>query len=279
MRITKKERFILVSNTSSISELMKAKNYQFNPVPDRHHDFSSFKWTSGMKLPDKCTPETDLHWIRRYDDENMVLVALLGSHSDWSQKYIQADQYFCNLCGKTNWNTPQYMVQPDLVPDQICQDPLNRKPCICGVQSCEVAGEPPRQSASAAAAVPQQSASAAAAVPQQSSSPADSSFLSAGGFMGSNIRNWGESGAMKRQWESDQPVTILPWKDLGPINEDAAYLNPVPIKAGCPKCPFDVVSALKGQIVQREYVQAYTYWIRDWFSASSHDPRKLLCIL
>ena len=98
---------------------------------------------------------------------NMVLAARLGAHLEWSKKYINADQYWRDLCIRTKWR-----------------------------------------------------------------------------------------------------------QDLGPVDTDLSFLVPKPVKPDCPPCPIDVEAALKGQIIQREHVRAYTHWIRDNFNVSAHDPRK-----
>ena len=228
--------------------------------PLRNPDVGTFTWHSGMKLPDKCTPETDLHWVREYTSELSIALHLrLGKHEDWKDKVQMADEYYFQLCnGGRTWPLPDYMRNPDAIPDQCCTAPLYRGKFICYPNSA-AKSDPQCQSASAAAG-------------PQTSPPAGSSDLWAG-FIGSNIRGWGESSA-KRQWDSDGPVKVLQWKDLGDVNEDLSFLIPVHSDPNCPQCPLDVQSALKGQNVPREHVQEYTFWIRDWFKVNSHDPRK-----
>ena len=198
----------------------------------------------------------------------MVLVTRLGKHEDWKLKLEQADKYYRDLCkGGQAWNLPRYMLQPDVIPEQICDDPLYRKPCICGTPGSASKEDPSKQSASASAG------------PQQSSAQAGSSDLCAGGFIGGSIRNWGESGAMKRQWDSDGPVTVLPWKDLGPVDEDLSFLVQMSDDPSCPPCPLDVQSALNGQIECQPTVEANVQYGKGGKAMSYHLPSPLIKFL
>ena len=244
--------------TALNKELSKAKEHGFSVSPPRNPDVGTFTWHSGMKLPDKCTAETDLQWVREYHTDMSIALRLrLGEHEDWKEKVKVADEYYMKLCdGGKAWPLPNYMKNPEVLPEQNCDAPLYRGKFI-HYPNIPAKSDPPCQSATATASGP----------------PLESQNLSAGGFLGDKIRGWGES-STKRQWDSDGPVTALAWKDLGEVNEDLSFLVPVHSDPNCPPCPLDVQSALKGKDVTREHVQDYTFWIRDWFKVSSHDPRK-----